>query len=129
MKEHQEKIGQATGLKRIWKALFYSWDGLKAAFRHEAAFRQELLLACILIPVAGFAPVDFSMKALMVGSVLGLLIVEILNSAIEAVVDRVSPEHHPLSKRAKDLGSAAVFLSLVTVCGIWFLGIWQWSQS
>ena len=119
---------QAQGFRRIWNAFFYSWDGLKAAFQHEAAFRQELLLACILIPVALLFPVDFSMKALMVGSVMWVLIVEILNSALEAVVDRISQEHHPLSKRAKDLGSAAVFLSLLNLLVIWILGIWEGSQ-
>ncbi len=116
---------QVTGLKRIWKAFFYSWDGFKAAFEHEAAFRQEFFLACLLIPIASFLPLSFAMRAVMVASVMLVLIVEILNSAIEATVDRISQERHPLSKRAKDMGSAAVFLSLANVLGVWALGIWE----
>ena len=94
-------MGRPTGLRRIWKAFFYSWDGLQAAFQHEAAFRQEGLLACLLIPLAFLLPISFSMRALMIGSVILVLMVELLNSAIEAVVDRISLENHPLSKRGK----------------------------
>ncbi len=111
----------STGLKRIWNALGYSLAGLAAAFRHEAAFRQELLLAIVLIPLALYLPVGAPGKALMIASVMLVLIVELLNSAIEAVVDRVSPEHHPLAKRAKDIGSAAVFVSLANVIIVWLL--------
>ncbi|MBI3042385.1 MAG: diacylglycerol kinase [Betaproteobacteria bacterium] len=110
-----------TGMRRIWNALFYSLDGLAAAFRHEDAFRQEAFLAAILIPAALFLPASGTGKALMIGSVLLVLIVELLNSAIEAAVDRVSRENHPLAKRAKDIGSAAVFLSLVNVPAVWLL--------
>jgi diacylglycerol kinase (ATP) len=95
--------------------------GLKAAFLHEDAFRQEALLAGALIPVALFLPVGGIEKALMVGSVLLVLIVELLNSAVEAAVDRISLENHRLAKRAKDIGSAAVFVSLVNVPAIWLL--------
>lgn len=111
----------ATGLRRIWNALFYSLDGLRAAFRHEAAFRQEVLLAVLLIPGALFTPATGIGKALMIGSVLLVLIVELVNSALEAVVDRISTERHELSKRAKDIGSAAVMLSLVNVPVVWLL--------
>jgi len=110
-----------TGLRRIWNALFYSLDGLKAAYRHEDAFRQEVWLALVLIPVALFLPVSGIGKALMMASVLMVLIVELLNSAVEATVDRVSLEHHRLAKRAKDIGSAAVLFSLINVAVVWLL--------
>ncbi len=120
-----KKPFQATGLTRIWNACFYSLDGFKAAFQSEAAFRQEVILSCILIPIAFFLPVSLSMRALMIGSLFLVLIVEILNSAIEAVVDRISMERHPLAKQAKDMGSAAVFLSLINVCGMWGFGLYE----
>ena len=110
-----------TGLRRIWNALFYSFDGLKAAYRHEDAFRQEVWLALLLIPLALFLPVSGMGKALMMASVLMVLIVELLNSAVEATVDRVSLEHHRLAKRAKDIGSAAVLFSLINVAVVWLL--------
>ena len=110
-----------TGLRRVWNALFYSMEGLRAAFRHEDAFRQETLLAVVLIPLACFMPASGIGKALMVASVLLVLIVELLNSAVEATVDRVSLEHHRLAKRAKDIGSAAVLVSLVNVVAVWLL--------
>jgi len=110
-----------TGLKRIWNALFYSLDGLAAAFKHEDAFRQEVLLALILVPISLFMPVGGVGKGLMIVSVLLVLIVELLNSGIEAVTDRVSLEDHALAKRAKDLGSAAVMLSLINVAAVWLL--------
>ena len=109
------------GLVRIWNALGYSLAGLKAAFIHEDAFRQEVILAVILIPAAFFMPVSGLGKALMIASVLLVLIVELLNSAVEAAVDRISLENHRLAKRAKDIGSAAVFLSLVNVAVVWGL--------
>ena len=108
-----------TGLRRVWNALHYSMAGLQAAFRHEDAFRQELLLSVLLISVSFFLPVNGLGRALMIGSVFLVLIVELLNSAVEAVVDRVSLEHHILSKRAKDVGSAAVLLSLINVVVVW----------
>lgn len=110
-----------TGLKRVWNALFYSMAGFKAAFRHEDAFRQETLLAAILIPAAFFLSDAAVARALMIGSVLLVLLVELVNSAIEATVDRISLENHNLAKRAKDIGSAAVFVSLVNVVVIWSL--------
>ena len=110
-----------TGLKRIWNALLYSLDGLSAALRHEDAFRQEIFLAAILVPAAFFTPATGIGRALMVASVLLVLIVELLNSAIEAAVDRISLENHHLAKRAKDIGSAAVFISLVNVPTVWLL--------
>lgn len=113
-----------TGLRRIWNAFGYTLAGLRAAYRNEDAFRQETWLALLLIPIAIFLPAHLANgigKALMIGSVLLVLIVELLNSAIEATVDRVSLENHRLSARAKDIGSAAVFVSLVNVIAIWVL--------
>jgi len=106
---------------RLWNALLYSLDGLSAAFRHEAAFRSEVLLALILIPIAVHTPVSGPGKALMIGSVLLVLVVELLNSAIEAVTDRISLEDHVLAKRAKDMGSAAVMIALIDVPLVWLL--------
>jgi diacylglycerol kinase (ATP) len=108
-----------TGLKRLWNALHYSFAGLSAALACEAAFRQEMLLAAILIPLSFFLPVTWTGRALMITSVLLVLIVELVNSAIEAIVDRVSLDRHPLSKRAKDVGSAAVLLALLDVVVVW----------
>ncbi len=111
-----------TGLRRVWNALFYSAAGFRAAYRHEDAFRQEVLLAAFMIPLALFLPATGGIgKALMIGSVLLVLVVELLNSAIEATVDRISLDSHQLAKRAKDIGSAAVFVSLVNVIAVWGL--------
>jgi diacylglycerol kinase (ATP) len=110
-----------TGLRRVWSALGYSFAGLRSAFKHEDAFRQEVLLALVLIPLALLLPLPGISKALMIGSVLLVLIVELLNSAVEAAVDRISFDHHRLAKRAKDIGSAAVFLALVNAAAIWLL--------
>jgi len=112
-----------TGIRRILNATGFSFAGLKAAFTHEAAFRQELLLCVILIPVAFWLGDTGVERALMIGSLLLVLMVELLNSGIEAMVDRISDEHHELAGRAKDIGSAAVFVSLVNVPVIWGLVI------
>jgi diacylglycerol kinase (ATP) len=109
-----------TGLRRIWNALFYSLDGFRAAFRHEDAFRQEALLAAVLIPLAFWLGKTGMEKALLSGTVILVLVVELLNSGIEAVVDKASPETHELAKRAKDMGSAAVLLSLLNALIVWF---------
>ena len=111
------------GLKRIWNALFYSLDGFAAAFRHEDAFRVEVLLALVLIPIALHMHVDGIGKALMVAAVLLVLVVELINSSIEAITDRVSLENHVLAKRAKDMGSAAVMLALINAPVVWLLVI------
>lgn len=110
-----------TGLTRIWNAFHYSLDGLRAAYRHEDAFRQEVWLAVLLVPVALFLPVSAIGKALMVASVLLVVIVELINSAVEATVDRISLEDHRLAKRAKDIGSAAVLISLINTIAVWAL--------
>ena len=110
-----------TGARRVVNAFFYSMDGLRAAFRHEDAFRQEVFLAALLVPAALFTPATGIGKALMISAVLLVLIVELLNSAVEAAVDRISLENHALAKRAKDIGSAAVFLALLNVPVVWGL--------
>lgn len=110
-----------TGFKRIWNGLFYSLDGFAAAFKHEDAFRLEMLLALILIPLALHMHVSGVGKALMVASVLLVLVIELLNTAIEAATDRISLDDHVLAKRAKDMGSAAVMLSLINVPAVWLL--------
>ena len=107
------------GLTRLWNALGYSRDGLSAAWTNEAAFREEVLLAAIAIPLAFYLGNTGIDRALMVGSIILILIVEILNSGLEAVVDKASPEKHELAKRAKDMGSAAVLLSLINSAVIW----------
>ncbi len=110
-----------TGLKRLWNAFHYSLAGFKAAYRHEDAFRQETLLAAVLLPVALLSPAGSTGKAMMIASVVLVLIVELLNSAVEATVDRISLEDHLLAKRAKDIGSAAVLLSLANLAVVWLL--------
>jgi diacylglycerol kinase (ATP) len=110
-----------TGWRRVCNACDYTLSGLAAAYRHEEAFRHEALLAAILIPAALLLPVSGTGKALMIAAVLLVLIVELLNSAIETAVDRISLETHPLAKRAKDIGSAAVFIALVNVPVVWLL--------
>ncbi|MFD2178365.1 diacylglycerol kinase [Veronia pacifica] len=109
----------ATGLKRIIDATGYSMKGLKAAWKNEAAFRQELALLVCLTGVTFFLPVSHIEQLLMVSSLFIVVIVELLNSAIEAAIDRIGPEHHELSGRAKDIGSAAVFMSLLLVVIVW----------
>lgn len=110
-----------TGLRRVINATGYSWCGLKSAWRTEAAFRQETLLMIILLPLALLLGKNGVERALLVSVCLVVLVAELLNSAIEAVVDRIGPEHHPLAGAAKDLGSAAVFVSLVMVVMVWAL--------
>ena len=108
-----------TGLRRLWNALHYSLDGFGAALRYEDAFRQEALLAAILVPLSFFLPVGGVGRALMIASVLLVLIVELVNSAIEAAIDRISLDLHPLSKNAKDMGSAAQFVVLTMIAVVW----------
>jgi diacylglycerol kinase (ATP) len=114
-----------TGVDRIVRAAGHSWSGLRLAYAGESAFRQEIWLAALTLPAAFWLGRDWVQVALLAGSVLLVLIVELLNSGIEAVVDRVSYEWHELSKRAKDLGSAAVMLSLLLCAGTWAGALWQ----
>jgi diacylglycerol kinase (ATP) len=111
------------GLGRLYRAFGWSISGLKATFHHEAAFRQELLLCLILTPMAFYLGRTGVEKALLLGSLLLVLIVELLNSAVESAVDRISLEDHDLAGRAKDMGSAAVFLSLLNMAVVWLLVI------
>ncbi len=110
-----------TGLRRLLNAFGYSLQGFGAAFKHEDAFRQEVFLAVVLIPLAFYLGENRVEQALMIASVLLVLIVELLNSAIEAAVDHTSIERHPLAKQAKDIGSAAVFIALMIVAVVWGL--------
>lgn len=108
-----------TGLKRIMLAAGYSLQGLKSTFKHEAAFRQELLLAAIFIPLACYLDVSHMERILLIAPIFLVMIIEIINSAIEAVVDRIGREHHELAGRAKDMGSAAVLIALILSIYIW----------
>jgi diacylglycerol kinase (ATP) len=121
MSEPASPFKGKTGLQRVLNAAGYSGAGLRAAFKHEDAFRQEVFLALVLIPLALYLGETGMARALMIAAVLGVLVVELLNSAIEAAVDRISLEHHQLIKRAKDMGSAAVMIALVNVAVVWVL--------
>lgn len=114
-----------TGMSRVRRATHHSMDGLHSALRNEAAFRQELALAVVLLPASLWLGRTWVEVSLLAGSVLLVLIVELLNSGIEAVVDRVSLDRHELSKRAKDLGSAAVFVALLLCGWVWVGAIWH----
>jgi len=109
------------GWQRVWRAGGYSVQGLRAAFTHEAAFRQELLLVAVLTPCAFFVGRTPAQVLLLLGSLVAVLVVELLNSAVEALADAVSMEHHPLLGRAKDMGSAAVLLTLCLTAVIWLV--------
>lgn len=109
------------GIARIIKASQYSWQGFKAAFANEEAFRQEIFLAIILIPLSLYLGDSGIERALLISVVLIILIAELLNSGIEAIVDRVGTDHHELSGRAKDIGSAAVVLSFINATIVWAL--------
>ena len=106
---------------QVWNALTYSKDGLVSTFRNEISFRLELLMAVVLIPLATLLPLEVIEKVLLITSVLIVLIVELLNTAVECAIDRISMEHHWLSKRAKDAGSAAVLLSFLLLVITWFV--------
>jgi diacylglycerol kinase (ATP) len=121
----QEPIKGRTGLDRIVHAAINSWSGLRLAYSGESAFRQETWLAAVLLPAAFFVGRDAVEVVLLAGSVVLVLIVELLNSAIEAVVDRVSFDWHALSKRAKDIGSAAVLLALLYCASVWGAVVFQ----
>ncbi|MCB5285985.1 diacylglycerol kinase [Desulfuromonas thiophila] len=113
-----------TGIRRVIRAMSYSLAGLKAAFRSEAAFRQEIAVAALLLPLAFWLDLVMTDRLLLIGSVLLVLIVELLNSAIEAVIDRIGPDWHELAGRAKDMGSAAVLISLLFATLCWLTIPW-----
>ncbi|WP_130472840.1 diacylglycerol kinase [Candidatus Magnetaquicoccus inordinatus] len=119
------RIPKHTGWQRIVRATLYSLQGLKAAWQNEAAFRQELLLVVLLTPLALQIGHNATQKILLLASLFIVLITELLNSAIEATVDRGGTEFHPLAGQAKDIGSAAVFISLLLVVVTWSLVIWE----
>ncbi|MDM8562912.1 diacylglycerol kinase [Candidatus Marithioploca araucensis] len=114
-------MNQKTGLTRLLKAFGYSMAGLKAAWLNEAAFRQEVLLCLVLIPLAFWLGENDIERVLLISSLFLVLVTELLNSAIEAVADRISQEQHPLIKQAKDVGSAAVFIALCYSVVVWAL--------
>jgi diacylglycerol kinase (ATP) len=113
-----------SGISRVWHAAGYSAAGLRAGWS-ETAFRQEVFAAIFLLPLSFWLGRNWMEVAVLAGSVMALMAVELLNSAIEAAIDRVGPEWHDLSKRAKDMGSAAVFLSLIFCCGVWFAALYH----
>ena len=113
------------GIRRILMACRYSWDGIKNALKNEAAFRQEIILAAILLPLALFLDAQAAEKLLLVGSVFLLLIVELLNSAVEECVNLCTDKIHPLAKRAKDMGSAAVLFAIINLVAIWSAVLWK----
>jgi diacylglycerol kinase (ATP) len=114
-----------TGFRRVVNATFYSIAGLRVAWRNEAAFRQECVAVVVLIPIALWLGQTAVQRALLLSSCVLVLIVELLNTAVEFVVDRVGTDHHELSGRAKDLGSAAVFTSIALAVLIWGLVAWE----
>lgn len=114
---------KARGIRRILNAFAYSRDGLLATFRNEAAFRQESIAAAVMIPLAFFIAPDRIFLALMIASILLVLIVELINSAIEAAIDRFGPERHALAKHAKDAGSAAVLIALILAGMVWLIAL------
>ena len=115
-----------TGLTRIIKAAGYSWKGIRAAWINEAAFRQEAVAVILAIIIAAFLNVDAITRVLLIGSVTLVMIVEIINSAIEAVVDRIGSEFHELSGRAKDMGSAAVLIAILLALFTWISLLWSY---
>lgn len=125
MKKASTLPPKRKGLSRLLHALTYSWDGLAVGWR-EPAFRQELLAAIVLIPAAFFIAQEWTERVILIACVVFVLVVELLNTAVEAVVDRTGLEWNELSKRAKDLGSAAVLLALLLCGGVWVSAIWRW---
>ncbi|MFA5529688.1 MAG: diacylglycerol kinase [Thiohalomonadaceae bacterium] len=125
--EHTTPINKPghRGLMHVFNAMLYSFKGLRAALRYEEAFRLELLACLAMLPLALWLGATGVEKALLVGSLLLVLIVELLNSAVETVVDRIGTEFHVLSGRAKDIGSAAVFMTLLNVVAVWGLVLYE----
>ncbi|MXZ80574.1 MAG: diacylglycerol kinase [Gammaproteobacteria bacterium] len=114
----------ATGLKRIYKAFLYSLSGLKLAYKDEAAFRQELLLAVVLTVLCLVLPLESWLRIALISSHALVLITELLNTAVEAVVNKTSPEYHEDAKKAKDTGSSAVLIALFLAAGLWCYALW-----
>jgi diacylglycerol kinase (ATP) len=126
MKKPREPVNaqkQRTGLDRMWHALGYSVAGLRAGWR-ETAFRQEAIAALVLVPLAFWVGQTWVETAVLAGAVVMVMVVELLNTGVESAIDRIGPEWHDLSKRAKDMGSAAVLLSLLVCMGTWLAALW-----
>ena len=123
LKNMNRKLTTKTGIARVWTAFFYSLNGLRFAISNEAAFRQELCIIAVLLVALLFLPLSLFWKGLLFFATTSVLVVELLNSAIESVVDIASPEYHDLAKRAKDLGSAAVLVSIVFAMALWGVAI------
>ena len=117
---------KAKGLVRIWNAFGYSLDGLKSTFEDEAAFRQELIMCLVLLPLAFYVPIPLTFKLLLISSMILVLIVELLNSAIEALTDLITKDFQILAKKAKDCGSAAVLGSLILSGCLWGVALYYW---
>jgi len=124
-----QQMKSKGGISRVFKALGYTWDGLKAAAQHEEAFKQELYIIVPLSIAAWLMPVSMIERALLFSVLQLILIVELVNSAIEANTDHISLERHPLAKRAKDMGSAAVFLAIIIAVACWVCVLWQHFQK
>jgi diacylglycerol kinase (ATP) len=124
MAKKNSHLSRKTGFSRIKAAAGYSLSGLKASYSNEEAFRQELLLFIVMLPVLILLPLTTTFKVILLLANCLVLITELLNSAIESIVDLVSPDYHELAKRAKDTGSAAVFISLLLACTIWTSAIY-----
>ena len=116
------------GISRIWHAFFHSVEGLRSGW-HEPAFRQEAIVATLVLPAAWWLGQSWAETVLLIGVVLAVLVVELLNTAVEAAIDRVGPQWHAQSKRAKDTASAAVLLSLLLCGGVWLSALWRWWAS
>jgi diacylglycerol kinase (ATP) len=125
MNDHTSVEPKRKGLSRVWHAFFYSLEGLRAGWL-EPAFRQEAILALLILPGAWWLGQSWVEVVLLVGVVVAVLVVELLNTAVESAIDRVGPEWHALSKRSKDMGSAAVLLSLLLCGGVWLTALWRW---
>ena len=126
---NDEQLKKQKGGLRLWNAWKYSLDGFKTAWKTEQAFRQESYVAAILLPVAVIMPVSIFEKLLMMASLLGILVVELLNSAIESTIDLAVQKQHPLAKNAKDMGSAAVLLSIFIAVTIWICVLFSIATS
>jgi diacylglycerol kinase (ATP) len=125
MNDHTSVEPKRKGLSRVWHAFFYSLEGLRAGWL-EPAFRQEAILALLILPGAWWLGQSWVEVVLLIGVVVAVLVVELLNTAVESAIDRVGPEWHALSKRSKDMGSAAVLLSLLLCGGVWLTALWRW---
>ena len=125
MNDHTSVEPKRQGLARVWHAFFYSVEGLRAGWL-EPAFRQEAILALLILPGAWWLGQSWTEVVLLVGVVVAVLVVELLNTAVESAIDRVGPEWHALSNRSKDIGSAAVLLSLLLCGGVWLTALWRW---